>query len=209
MPGFFSSANQALEHCSAVLINLLAQRLWDYRSESSKRMFKDKPPFCHKYAHKPWPGFICSQINKRNRDLSNFSFVTFRENGRLEWKDPGFPGGQKYFYFLNNHFLLQVVLDNPSNIFFTGQRVEGRVIIIVTIINHHHYWSHCHCHRKLSSSSLLPAVPIRPRYSVFKITTRTLLKKKLQLGRVAISTYRPTFSNNSNIQKVKCDTFAM
>ena len=96
--GTFSSANQALEHCSAVLINLLAQRLWDYRSESSKRMFKDKPPFCHKYAHKPWPGFICSQINKRNRDLSNFSFVTFRENGRLEWKDPGFPGGQKYFF---------------------------------------------------------------------------------------------------------------
>ena len=113
-------------------------------------MFKDKPPFCHKYAHKPWPGFICSQINKRNRDLSNFSFVTFRENGRLEWKDPGFPGGQKYFYFLNNHFLLQVVLDNPSNIFFTGQRVEGRVIIIITIIevivivivNYHHH--HCY-----------------------------------------------------------------
>ena len=41
--------------------------------------------------------------------------------------------------FLDRHFLLQVVLDNPSNIFFTGQRVEGRVIIIVTIINHHHY----------------------------------------------------------------------
>ena len=31
----------------------------------------------------------------------------------------------------------QVVLDNPSNIFFTGQRVEGRVsvpIIITTIV---------------------------------------------------------------------------
>ena len=29
---------------------------------------------------------------------------------------------------------LQVVLDNPSNIFFTGQRVEGRVIIIIIIV---------------------------------------------------------------------------
>jgi len=26
----------------------------------------------------------------------------------------------------------QVVLDNPSNIFFTGQRVEGRVMIVLT-----------------------------------------------------------------------------
>ena len=38
-----------------------------------------------------------------------------------------------YLASVSNWENFQVVLDNPSNIFFTGQRVEGRVIIPITI----------------------------------------------------------------------------